>query len=373
MVLGLGKKKRVDPGSSAEPLQAEQEEEKKPELDLSNLQPGDINKLGLQMQKIMAQVDSLMEIRKVSSERFNQISEQIGELRALIINSDKNLSEMEVKVTKAADLVETVQPDRISIVVQKQDAKIEALRANIESNESLMQTVGDELKQMRQKISLFKGVEQLLKLSEEIKSDMTEIRKVNSEVQRHADKVVTIFTSFQRSYSEYDKISAQVRDILGSLASLNKTVDQLTVKVAEAGKKKELDEVVAKMDSFQKHVTNIVEIMDKKFGDLRDDIKDEFKLLENKFVGDINQKFSTADKALGIFKELEQKAPELSRELKLNELQARKLEASKEEGESDQEKKNFEEEPKKKVNPLDKVKSLLPGRGEKKDEAKKPT
>ncbi len=118
-----------------------------------------------------ASVDAFGEIRKSFSERFNRTSEQIGELRAMILDRDKSVQEIEIKAIKAHDLVDAVQPEKMMTEIQKQEAKIEALKANLEGNEAIMSRIMEELKDIKKKVEFFRGVEEIVKLSEETKAD----------------------------------------------------------------------------------------------------------------------------------------------------------------------------------------------------------
>jgi len=56
------------------------------------------------------------------------------------------------------------QPEKIMTEVQKQDAKTEALKANLEGNESIMDRVMEELKETKRKVEFFRGIEEIVKL-----------------------------------------------------------------------------------------------------------------------------------------------------------------------------------------------------------------
>ena len=130
-----------------------------------------------------------MKIRQSFNERLSNLGEQIGELRAMILDRDRNIQEIELKAVKASDMVESVQPDKLMIEIQKIDAKFEALRANLEGNESILERVMDELKEARKKMEFFRGIEEIVKLSEEVKKELIEIKQVEASINIKTDKV----------------------------------------------------------------------------------------------------------------------------------------------------------------------------------------
>jgi hypothetical protein len=139
-------------------------------------------KLSTDIDKLKAGQEAFQEVRKSFTERFSQVSERIGELRSMILDRDKNIQKIELKATKAADLVESVKPEKLMTSIQKQDVKIDALKANLEGNEAIMSRVMDELKEMRNKLKFISGVKEIIKLSEEVKKELVEIKKIEGRI-----------------------------------------------------------------------------------------------------------------------------------------------------------------------------------------------
>ncbi|NTV23683.1 MAG: hypothetical protein HGA85_04885, partial [Nanoarchaeota archaeon] len=162
--------------------------------------------LSAEIIKLKAQFDQFAELRKVINERFTRINEQVGELRGMIMDTNRSMQDMEVKTVKAVDLVEAVHPDKLMVDVRKQDAKIESLKANIESNESIMKTLMEQLKDLRRQISQFRGVDQVVQMNEEVKKELMAIKKVEAGVERHADKIEGIFMESQKRFQDFESL-----------------------------------------------------------------------------------------------------------------------------------------------------------------------
>jgi archaellum component FlaC len=299
----LFKKKRVEP-TAEEEQSAEQKAESKPDVATGNPM------LDMELAKIKAQLDSAAEMRKATSERFSQISEQIGGLRAMIVDIDKNFSQLEVKALKAVDMVETVQPDKLMMEMQKMEGKLDALKANIDSNEAIMKAITDELKDIRLKMGLFKGVEQVTKMLDETKSDLLNVKKVDTNIERHADKVETIFSDFQKSYSEYRQITDDVKILMKSLQDLTGSVDTLKVKVSQTAVKKEYDGLVAKFSDFEKHMGNVMDLLEKKSSEMPDELKSRFERLEQEYRKLLDKQYEKTGKLLKLVETIERKYPE---------------------------------------------------------------
>lgn len=239
-------------------------------------------KLDIEFTKIKAQIEGFSEIRKANSERFQRLSEQIGELRGMIMDTNKSIGEIEVKATKASDMVSSVQPEKLMIDVRKAEGKVEALHANIESNDTILRNILDELKVMRNQMKFYKGTEQVIKLNEEVKAELMEMKKIEAVAKRHADKIDTIFIDVNKKFSDFDKFNDVVKDIDRSFKAIQGDFDKIKVSIDNKEDKKEFVNLVNKFNDFEKHTTNIIDLLDKKSKTLKKGIDDEFDKLKSK-------------------------------------------------------------------------------------------
>ena len=231
-------------------------------------------KLDLELVKIKAQLDSFGEIRKANSERFTRLGEQMGELRGMILDTNKTISKIEVSATKAIDLVESVQPEKLMIEMRKIDGKVESLRANIESNESMMRDLMDELKKMRTQMNFYKGIEQVAKLNEEVKGEILEIKKVEATIERHADKGETIFLDLEKKFAQYEKFQSKVEDMDGTFHSIQNDFDKIKLGISNKADKKEFVTLMDKFSEFEKHTSELVKLLDERNKQNKTDVKD---------------------------------------------------------------------------------------------------
>ncbi len=240
------------------------------------------DKVDIELTKIYAQLESFGELRKANSERFSRISEQLGEVRGMIVDTNKAMSKIEVAATKAVDLVESVHPEKLMIEVRKQDGKVEALRANIESNEAIVKDLMGEIKKMRDQMSFYKGVEQVAQLNDEVKQELASIKKMEAVIERHADKVETIFLEVEKKFSQFDKFDSIVNDLQASMKKMESEFDKMRVKLDQKEEKKEFVTLVDKFNDFEKHTTNLLKLLDERSKTLKDGLEKDFKRLKEK-------------------------------------------------------------------------------------------
>jgi hypothetical protein len=274
------KKERTPESIAAESKESEEEEQQQEKPAISG-------NLEVELTKIKSQLEALNEVRKANAEQFTRVSEQVGELRGALMDSNKAISIIEVASTKAIDMVNSVQPDKLMIEVRKVDGKIEALRANIEANESIMKDIMKELKGMRSQMNFYKGVDQIVKLNNEIKQELIDIKKTEGLVGKHADRVETIFVEVEKKFYDFDKFNDVVKELDRAFKRISSDFDKMRVNIEEKADKKEFVKLVDKFSDFEKHTTNILKLLDQKSRNTVTDLNTLFdklkKQLEKKY------------------------------------------------------------------------------------------
>lgn len=312
--MGLFKKK--EKSMTPEEIAKAMAEEKAGKDDDANKQKSEFDtgnpKVDMWLTRFKAQLDGLNENRKIVSDRFSRIGEQIGEVRSMVMDTNKTISTIEVSSTKAVDLVESVQPEKLMIEVRKMDGKIEGLRANIEANESLMKDLMGEMKKMRQQMNFYKGVEQVAKMNEEIKKEVAESKKVQAVIERHSDKVETIFLEVSKKFADFDKFNDTVKDMSGTFKVMQNDFDKIKVNLDLKATKKEFQNLVTKFNDFEKHTSNVVKLLDDKTQQSKKELDDKTKKMIDQLEKKADVKFDFSDKPKekksgGLFSKLKKK------------------------------------------------------------------
>ena len=271
----------------------------------------DNTKIGAELLKIHAQLDSFSEIRNISNERFTRINQQIGELRGMILETNRSIQQIELKTTKAVDLVNNVQPEKLMIEVQKTDNKAEALKANLESNEFMMKSLMEQVKEIRNKMSLFRGVEELIKLSKEVRQELINIKKVDANVERHADKVETIFIEFEKRFNKFEQFEELTDDLNKEFKKINEEFDNLKIKSSNFADKREVEKLIHKVNDFEKHVGSIIDLLHNKIQNTDNNIKNKFNKLNNETKQEFTKKFDKTEHLIKALNKILKEKPEL--------------------------------------------------------------
>jgi chromosome segregation ATPase len=261
--------------SAPQPEAQQEEESKKPaEKPLSeSISTPELMKLATEIDKLKAGQEAFAEVRNSFNERFTRTSEQIGELRSMILDRDRTIQEIELKAIKSSDLVQSVQPEKLMTEVQKQDVKLEALKANLEGNEAIMSKIMEEMRETRKKIEFFRGVEEIIKLSEEVKKELIEVKKIEGNINIQTDKVQTIYAEMRTKLQSLDAFNSDFQESKALVDQNMKDIEYLKTKIAGLAEKSELDKLVNKLQTY---ITSLKEI--EKKTSLSKDI-DQLKIL----------------------------------------------------------------------------------------------
>jgi len=286
----FGKKKAEPDPQKEQGGDGEESEEEKPAVS-GNVEAN--------LTKIKSSLEALNEVRKANADQFTRTSEQIGELRGALMDTNKAVGAIEVASSRAIDLVNTVQPDKLMIEVRKMDGKIEALRANIEANETIMKDIMREMKEIRSQMGFYKGVDQVVKMNNEIKQELIEIKKTEGIVGKHADKVETIFVEVEKKFYDFEKFNDAVKELDRAFRKISSDFDKTRVNVDEKADKKEFVKMVDKFTDFEKHTSNILKLLDQKSRTTVVELNNSFdslkKQLEKKYDKKIEVKPLTVD------------------------------------------------------------------------------
>lgn len=269
------KKKEEETAESGEEAEREEKLKEAPQKSNSETKSSDLVKISTELDRIKASIEALQEVRKSFTERFTRISEQIGELRSMILDRDRTIQEIELKAVKASDLVNSIKPEKLLTEVQKQDVKIEALKANLEGNEAIMDRIMEELREIRNKLKFFSGLKEIVKLSEEVKKELIEIKKVEGTISADSDKVETIYSEIRKKLQDIDTFKSQLQEIKANIDQNMKDVDFLKNKVMGLAEKDELEKLTSKV---QRYVEALKEI--EKKSSLTKDLEELKTLLE---------------------------------------------------------------------------------------------
>ncbi len=208
-----------------------------------------IAQLQAEVEKLKAQAEATTELRKVNSEKFSRHDEIIGEIRTSLANLEKSLGRVEAKATKAEDLVTQLEPEKIILETQKSEAKMEGLRAKIESNQVLGEKFLEQIAELRRDVAKFKGVEEVFKMSQETKKNLGAMERLSAMVDKNSNKVENIFMQVKENFQDFKKYEQIAKLLDESFKEMRKEFDNLKINMEKFVGKQELNSFQGKNES----------------------------------------------------------------------------------------------------------------------------
>jgi hypothetical protein len=131
-----------------------------------------------------------------------------------------------------------------------------------------MKRVLDEIKILRNKVSAFKGVDEIIQLTQDVKSELIEIKRVEANIEKHSNKAETIFAEVQKRFIDVDKIEDSIRANAKQISDIGKTVDSTKIKAEGAAPKKTTDELISKFNTLKTQLSDVIIVLNRRFTEI---------------------------------------------------------------------------------------------------------
>ena len=219
------------------------------------------DKSNFDIEKINARLELINSLITAFNERFSRINQQIGEIRAMSIANEKNLSISNLDAKKVVDIVKEVSPEKLRTDYQRLDFKISTFVQRMQTYKQYMDSIMEELKDLKRRANLFEGTDALLKLNEEVKKDLIQIQKVNAKVRMNADKSEQVFIELSKGFQENQKINEMIMTLDNSYSGLKKEIEKLNLDYKQI---LSLDD----FNDFKKKINNKIMILENSFSEI---------------------------------------------------------------------------------------------------------
>jgi len=285
------------------------EEQEKIPVDRS---AGGHNRIRADVDRLAAQMDVVTQERERSNERFQHLAEEIGGLRSMIVEGQQQSKSLEAAARKATELVNEVHPETVMVELKREDAKVDALRAKIESQDAVSASLVNQLKDIRRTTELFKGVDSLLKLSNEVKEELRGIQKERAIIEKHSNSVEDIFVEVQKKFSKFEKLSKEVEDLSGSFREIAGEFSKMKVTFGDFLSRKDISEI-------EKGINTKVVAIDRLSNEMAEEHK-QFKrslaesMATSRRLESFDKKFMVIDSRIAELKLIEKELKQLYKE-----------------------------------------------------------
>jgi predicted nucleic acid-binding Zn-ribbon protein len=210
-----------------------------------------IKELDRRLGEIEARLAAVAGLRETYDARFTLLTEKLGELRSMIIAQAKESADARVKAEKALASLEGIKPEEFRAFLMRRDAEIEGIKTRLITFEETVKSLRDEMKEYRETLARFKGLEAVLGMSEEARSNIIRIQQLRDQVEIASDKVMTAFMEFQRRLKDVTNLSLRVSRLEEMVKPLQQTVGRIEVEIKNFAPRSDLEKLAGELQAIK--------------------------------------------------------------------------------------------------------------------------
>jgi len=228
----------------------------------------------LQLEKLDGRMQSEAEMRNNLDEKIGRLSEEIGELRSMILDRERANNKIESEFEKMKDSVADIDPEKIKKDLERKESAIAQNNMQIEKLSKLTEGLSADLKAFRTQMDKIKSFENLVDMYHEIDKKITKIRESEQYVDRLAAKVESIFAELDKRTTELVEVEERTRTMQELTTDLMKSLDKDEIKLKEAVYKEDIEKISRGLDERVKKIDNSVKDFESKILDFSSTIKE---------------------------------------------------------------------------------------------------
>jgi len=231
--------------STPERTQPEVKETTQPTRVQTIIQPVPVQqtgKYGMEIEKIKVMVDTLRETNRATEETIRTLSESLGELRSMVLQSDASSKEIEMKMEKIEDEISEIEPKKIAKKFREISDTIDKHQITLEKLDKKTQDLAEKINKIYEMLKSIGGIENLMHVNKDIQKKLDDIKEAVKYIERIGNKTEKIFIDLSKSLDELTIMKAKQEEFDESLKDLTKSIDDINVKFESYVSKKDLNE-----------------------------------------------------------------------------------------------------------------------------------
>jgi len=136
----------------------------------------------MEFRKLDAKINSIVDWIKQFYERFSPVVNSMGKLRSMAYENEENINKALKDSARAIELASKMDLEKLRLESRKLDMGAEANRQEINR-------LSEEIRDLNERAQVFVSTEELLKLNEDVKNNLIQIKRIDSEIRERADRI----------------------------------------------------------------------------------------------------------------------------------------------------------------------------------------
>ncbi len=220
--------------------------------------PQSTMKMLMEIEKLKAKTETFSEMKNATDERLGHLQESVGELRSMAFQRDSSQKELEGKVEKYLDMVESLEPQKFAKELDKRDKQMQEHQMRLEKIEAMASDLVRTTSATKSILESMGNPKHMAELNKEVAEKLSKMDSLVNRSQRTADDVDRAFVELGRKLEEFsiyagkqEVMSQTVQDMASMLDSMNQKFDSYSTKDDLASHDKEIDSFKLKLSELQ--------------------------------------------------------------------------------------------------------------------------
>lgn len=211
----------------------------------------DLRKIVMSIEKLQTEIDTFKDMREQNDERIRELSEKMGEIRSLFFQRETLIKETETKVKMLEDTVSDINPQKYMKELEKRKEEILESQARIEKLEMIEKDLINNINVLKQTMQNIKSVENLEKLLNEIRDNVSKSRELKADIERMAGKSERFYFEMENRIKEFIDLKERADKLDSFTKELERSIDGINIRLTDFISK-------ADIEDFKKGVNSII-------------------------------------------------------------------------------------------------------------------
>ncbi|MBN2202774.1 MAG: hypothetical protein JW700_01115 [Candidatus Aenigmarchaeota archaeon] len=219
------------------------------------------NKLSIEIEKLKVMIDTFKESKKATDEAIQNISENIGEIRSMVMQADANFKTTSANMERLEDEVSDIKPKELTKKFNLLKEEREKDKLDLEKVKRKSEGSVDKVNEIYDMLKSIGGIENLIGLNGDIQKKIKDINEAIKYIQRIGTKTEKIFIDLSKGLEDLVMIKAKQEDFDESMRNVLTSIDTLNVKLKEYVSKEDLDDFKEENILIKKQIEEIKKIL----------------------------------------------------------------------------------------------------------------
>jgi hypothetical protein len=235
------------PSSSPEPAPSQPGNQPFPMFPFPYYQPPQSNsseienkKQIMEFEKIKASVETFKEAKRDMDDKLRSFAESLGEVRSMFLQREQSIRDMQTKIEGMSEVVESLDPDKVTEERRKREKEMALLTAKIERMDKVTTDLLERFAEVRETLEGLKSLKAIVDTARNIGEKLLEIEQTKNSMERMSSKLETTYLEMNKHLADLPLTKSKTEALEDLTKEMMKMIDDLKVNIDKAATKEDL-------------------------------------------------------------------------------------------------------------------------------------